>query len=513
MNEWTHDELSDADLEFLNQIEESFNDSEPEGPPPEEFDAAAFGEASDAAGGVAQGESDEKSDERADRPEEGGESGESDQVNESEMDISQAETEPQQESSDKADEKDHLESGDTDSEIQEGEDDLEYDDLESQEAPSADADKDFQGDAQQELEDHLENSEQESEQEPDQPQTSDHLPDKKPQCHDHCEDTEPDEGDEVCERCQQRIEEERQQWGAIAKDMNGVDILPGDKLIVRVPFSFMHVGAVLTANVPNLEINRVAERTNGERDESKLWLSGKQISQFTGWHMVDDGPIWVFDQGAELHFLERMGTPPRDGAGQRDIEQEVEEFRQEMEEYEKQAEQPQPDPEPEPEQKEPEEPKRMRVGDMEVGDLFAVDAPGEFDISWRITKKFAHMVSHEIHWRSDGGEIDKPGTSSNDFMAYKVGHVDDEEKDEPKPPEPKETPSDEKLTKAQHNRFDNLNERITRKIQETFGSTAEKVEIVEAKHTESMATAMVQITSRGAVYSCVMSVKREKEDS
>jgi hypothetical protein len=135
----------------------------------------------------------------------------------------------------------------------------------------------------------------------------DDLPDAPQGCKNHCEDTEEEETGDECPHCRERIKREREQWGTIATDMHGHDVLPGDKLRVVVPISFMQQGVVLTANVPNAALDRIAISTAGVEHGDLCWLSGKAISQFTGFHMKDDGPIWTFKVGKHITFAEKIG--------------------------------------------------------------------------------------------------------------------------------------------------------------------------------------------------------------
>lgn len=230
----------------------------------------------------------------------------------------------------------------------------------------AEGESDFEGDAQQELEDHLKENDPESDSETEDnseqdEDTSDDAetesePEEKPEqqqqggsgegnsnfsdlpaagdtCSDHCEDNEAEDGEHECPRCAERIMRERKQWGVIATDMHGKDVLPGDKLRVEIPMSFFVQGQILTANVPNAEMERFAVKTNDVIDKGALWLSGRNISQFTGYHMIGtEIPIWTFSQGRKLRFAEKIGEPEREGGGQGDIEDMIDQLNQDLEE-------------------------------------------------------------------------------------------------------------------------------------------------------------------------------------
>lgn len=503
--EFFGDDLTEDDLAFLENWEKlgksdtADAEYQPDvGPGDIQAEAVDDGEGIDE-GGELGDQTDEDSDNG------GGDSGESDQVDASKMDISDVETEERDPGSGKGGEDDHLEAGDDDSEIEDGESDLEYDDLNEdrgeeegddtdyiddpsfesdtdfddtqieeddgegergnsdearesdnpiehhEDTPSAEADEESDSmDAQQELEDHLKNSET-----PDQaddeaeggiddvqedsnsgvPEDSENIyegmPDAGEACTNHCEDnpTE-DEHDGECPHCKGRIKRERELWGAIAKDMHGNDILPGDKLRVQLPISFMVQGSILTANVPNQAVDpiRLAETTKGVVDPTICWLSGRAISQFTGWHMKDaNNPIWTFEKGKKIGFVEKIGEPM--GAGehgsnategdQLDIEDVLEEL------------------------------KNKKIPDIE-----------------------------------DEGE-----------------ETPEDEMDDTSPEEGDDSDARSKnLPKHQKARFENLTERIQRKIIETFGNTCEIESITEVKDRGDSIDRVMKITSRGMTF-------------
>lgn len=427
-----NDELTESDLEFLNQWEnmgKADTDSEYQ-PDPKDIP-----EPEGVAEGL-EGELESDGDVEGELDSEGGDLGgdlKGDEMDESKMDLSDVETDEPQGNSDSDDdyapeqdeelldnykqdtEPDHLEGGDTDSEIQDGEDDLEFDDNEElpddpnlyenedsdeqaeeddgegergnsdeqreSDEPISDSDEteaelesenekneqelnaegenDFEGDAQEELEQHLENNEPEQDSEQDEPESEQEpegnknqrpdtegkfgdLPDADMRCENHCEDNEQEsDDDEECPCCTERIKRERELWGVIAYDMHGKEILPGDKLQVKVPISFMVMGARLAANVPNTEVDpaRLAESTSGTVDENLCWLSGKAISQFTGWHMQNAGAIWTFPKGKKIPFVQKLeqeiehkehGDNLSEG-GQPEIEEMIEQLHEDLE--------------------------------------------------------------------------------------------------------------------------------------------------------------------------------------
>ena len=104
-----------------------------------------------------------------------------------------------------------------------------------------------------------------------------------------------------------------------------------------MPFTVLN--AVLTANVPNQQVDpeRVAQSTAGEIDAEVCWLSGRAVSQFTGWHMSEDGAIWTFKKDKKIRFVEKIGEPDfqRHGSNdmdgdQLDTEDMIEKFKDEL---------------------------------------------------------------------------------------------------------------------------------------------------------------------------------------
>lgn len=361
------DELTEADLKFLEQWEKLGKSETSDGEYTPDVEGGAQGE------GGTTGES-VSIDSDA-----GGEPGESDFVDESKMDLSDmgsksesdnsqpraTDDNPESDSNDQGDEDDYdesdwedvdyddtefldLEPDEADDEISEDSegDELETDDgegergnsdearesdepishskeiendaeSESGEKPEADAESESDSmDAQQELEAHLEENQQKPEENLEIPEGAfDHIPDPGEICTNHCEDNPVGDHDGECPHCVARIKAERELWGPIARDMHDKDILPGDRLRVSLPISFMIQGAILAANVPNQVVDpiRVAESTGGKVDPMLCWLSGS-ISQFTGWHMKESGnPIWTFERGKKIGFVEKIGVPHEHG--------------------------------------------------------------------------------------------------------------------------------------------------------------------------------------------------------
>lgn len=380
--------------------------------------------------------------------------------------------------------------------------DLEAEDARNEGNPEPKADAENESDeldAQQELEDHLKDSkpddeqkgnsekpeaesdeessgsdgkdEPESSQEAEQPTEDGQEPQERPEgnfeglpnadhkCENHCEDnaTEDNEDKPECEHCAERIERERELWGAIATDRHDNEILPGDKLRVCLPMPFTTGGAVLTANVPNMQVDpvRVAESTAGEQNPDVCWLSGSAISSFTGWHMIENGPIWTFKKGKKLRFVEKIGEPARGRTGsndldgdQLDLEEEIEKFKDEM--------------------------------DQELG----------------------------------GGE-DEPEESEPEAEIDEGIDPEDEE-DEPDDPEDldehRKRKSKEDLTATQRKRFDNLIERIEKKIRQTFGGTLEYIHVEDIQDHGSYVQAAVKVISRGMVFGFGFTARRFDDD-
>jgi hypothetical protein len=545
MNEWAQeDELTEDDLEFLEVWENMGKDSGTDSlyqPEQDDLPEAAREEGdlisegdSDSDSNQEGGQDGELSGGSTDR-EEGGDSGESDRVDESKMDLSEVESDqPEGESQSEGDsEPDHLEGGEAPDEIPEGEDDLEFDPMTEDdpnypeapdsEADSEDPDDDFDKggeethydqdqveeddgegeradsdeqresdapiehnsdeaeaddepdsesekvdndlDAQKELEDHLRDNQKEGDEQQEGEEDSDQKPDTEGKfegmpspdhkCDNHCEDNPQKEEGEPCEHCNERIKRERELWGVIGYDMDGKEILPGDKLKVVVPISFMRQGAVLTANVPNTEVDpvRQAESTAGDVDDSLCWLSGFAISQFTGWHMQNNGPIWTFKQGAKIPFVEKIGEPKID---------------------------------------------QMHGDNLTEGDDLDVE-----DLVENLKKE----LDQHGHDKQDEAEDDEQP---------EVEEQPDEEEAEEERQEGeseerrKERHREEGLTNNQHDRFDNLTERIIKKVGETFGNTAENVEIGEALHTKN-ASRRIVIKSRGVEYQIIFGARREEK--
>jgi hypothetical protein len=372
-----------------------------------------------------------------------------------------------------------------DSEADEIDENIEATDLEENPeaklTPKADAEheapEDF--DAQAELDAHLnENQDAEPEQKADK---ADEIPEgaKAPQegqenafegvpapgeaCTNHCEDNENfEDHDGECPHCKSRITKERELWGVIGTDMNGNDIYPGDKLLVSIPITFATVDTLLTANVPNQAVDpiRVAEATDDHVDTTICWLSGR-ISQFTGWHMQEAGnSIWTFPVGKRIGFVQKVGEiaghdshgSNADEGDQLDIDDMLRDIEQKgQDKSEKEAEESYDDDENEPEDKTDSE------GDNPDSD----EAEGEAD--------------------GDGDENRKH--------------------------------QNRRVPKHQRARFLNLEHRITKKIEQTFGSTLDSIEVKEVSDEgDDYVHGVVKVISRGMTFFFDFNMRRYDEE-
>lgn len=361
------------------------------------------------------------------------------------------------------------ERADTDSEI---EDLNEYEQEREEQELDADAEEDFEGDAQEELEDHLEaekeqekpKDEEKSDPEPlvEQPDENqeegeeqhsgkfENLPEAGDLCTNHCEDNEAEESlDESCPHCTERIRAERELHGAIATDMHGKDILPGDRLLVRIPIGMIAKDSIVTANVPNMEVDpeRLAITTVGKRDKERCWLAGKGVSNFTGWRMTGAGnAVWTFKKGHVITFAEKIAQPLFD---ELDPDKMMEDLADELDNYGKDN------------QKDDED----NGHDEEESDIDPEDEESESDSE------------------SDPDEDDQ------------VEEPEDLE-------EHREKRERDELTSVQRKRFENLTERNWKKILNTFGSTieAERLKDVEEVDGGKVMRRGGSIVSRGVVY-------------
>jgi hypothetical protein len=580
------DELTEEDLSFLNKWEnaghdakeherlETIGDGTPEGETDPDAEIEIHGDVSEDGEGepIESGESDEidesKMDisqaddgtEEMDDPGSGDEGG--DEPSEDELgDYSDADDdELQGDENDSEDyspeqtEHDHLEGGDSPDEIPEGEDDLEYDDLtdddeitseeddqmsegpdddnftdgdnaqvedefegdergnteseiedleeyekereEHEQELNADAEDDYEGDAQQELEDHLDNSKDDNgvddkpEDEADEDRSDSHgkndssdesepeaeenqereelteapdenqvegeeqdsglfgnLPEAGDRCTNHCEDNPPeDDDDEMCPHCTERIRKERELHGVIGTDMHDKDIFPGDKLHVRVPIAMIAKDAIVTVNVPNQEVDpiRLAENLSHKTDIERCWLSGRGISQFTGWRMTEVGnAIWTFKKGQKITFAEKIAQPEFDDL---DPEQMLDQLQQELDNYGQENK----DDESEPEEE----------GSDEGTDEEADDEQSDNDDE------------------SEGTEENLPEDLGE--------HRERRKKDE--------------LTQTQKDRFENLTERIAKKIVNTFGGTCEFETLYEMDDSGTKVVRGMRVISRGMTF-------------
>jgi hypothetical protein len=289
------------------------------------------------------------------------------------------------------------------------------------------------------------------------------IPASPEACTNHCEDNPTEDHDGECPRCTARIKRERELWGVIATDMNGADIYPGDKLLVELPTSFSVEGSVLTANVPNQAVEpiRIAEATDGHTDPTLCWLSGR-ISQFTGWHMQEAGnPIWTFEQGKQLRFATLVGEPmPHDSHGSNSEEGDQLDVDDMLREIEKQAQ--------EQSEKEAEEAYESETEEEEAPE--SEEAPDD-------------------EMEGAGGESSDDDSDSSD-----------------------EHKSEERYRKAipkhQKARFDNLTERIQKKVAETFGSTLESLSVELKEDNGDHLTFGIKVVSRGMTYTFAMVMRR-----
>lgn len=434
---------------------------------------------------------------------------------------------------DPADEADHLEGGEAPDDIPEGEDDLDYDglderddeekgepeyeaDQEADEAgdkaeaddgegergnsdeeresedpiehtPQADAEEEApEGhDAQEELENHLqeqpvdeENSPEQPESPPEKPQDGQgkgqgkyaDLPESPQGCDDHCEDHNPDEADgPECPHCTERIRREREEWGVIGKDKDGADILPGDKLQVQIPISFAMQGTLLTTNVPNLEEERFAETTGGEALKDLMWLSGR-ISEFTGTHMAKGGSIWTFKKGDKLKFVKKVGSITGELQGNQNPEELVEDLMEDLANFGGEE-----DPKPEPEAEE----------EVEEEDI----------------EEAARRIQENIDRQKEELEAAEDSPDEEDDEANDEADEDDlNDVDR----------GDSQLTGTQLKRYNNIFERLEKKILGTFGHTVESHNTGEMIHRGEFVARPLTIVSRGVAYTFVLTAKRSE---
>jgi hypothetical protein len=273
----------------------------------------------------------------------------------------------------------------------------------------------------------------------------DGIPSPGEACTNHCEDNDTEDHDGECPHCTSRIEKERELWGAIATDMNGLDIYPGDRLLVELPMTFAVENTILSANVPNQAVDpiRVAEATDGHVDTTICWLSGR-ISKFTGWHMKDAGnSIWTFTLGKQLKFVSLIpGQIGHDEHG----------------------------------------------SNSEEGDQLDID-----DMLRDIEKSGQEKSEKEAEEAYDEDETDdtqEPEAEENE------GESEEQKEDETDEDFEKRTT----IPKHQKARFENLIERITKKLEGTFGGTLEGIHIGEIEDRGSFIRMIVQIVSRGMIF-------------
>jgi hypothetical protein len=461
-------ELSDSDLEDIPDHLEGGDQPEDYEPPENEQEL----------------EYDDESESKVEEDDGEGERGNSDEARESDEPIGGSDDEDDLSESDEPEpdlEGETIPEADAESESDELDAQEELEQHIENETPKGDGDIPDDGESGQSDEaqddDHDQNSEQQGEsQEHDESQDTpeseqerpegnfEGLPEADPKCHNHCEDNaqEPDQDKPECEHCAERIERERELWGVIAQDRNDEDILPGDKLRVVLPMPFTTGGAVLTANVPNLQVDptRVAESTAGEQNADVCWLSGAAISSFTGWHMLDNGPIWTFKQGKKLRFVEKIGEPMRQLTGsndldgdQLDLEEEIDKFKDQLDEGI-------------PEEEQDEQPEDEEAEDEEA--------------------------------EEDNDELED-------------NEEEDEEDDEDELEEHRQRSRDD-LTATQKKRFDNLVERIEKKIRGTFGGTLEYIHVEEVEDHGSYVQASVKVISRGMVFGFGFTARRVNDE-
>lgn len=453
INRWENmgkeDEIPDADASLLDEMQDGENDyyASSEAPDSENtVDAEATTDAE-----VSAGEGEEVSEQDAD-PSEGEGEAESDNLSDQKTESEEPETEEAPEA-----------------EVEEVEEQVEQTRTETVPDDGGEANTDDEdmgepesADFEQPEEVQPEQSEESSDApESDQKQSWENMPDKPDLCADHCEDNPTDEEAPECPYCSERIEREREQWGVVATDMHGNDLSPGDKVLVRVPNAFMQVDAILSVNVPNEEFDRVVQSTAGEAFPNLLWLSGPQISQFTGFHLMNDGPVWTFAQGSQIEYVEKIGQPEK--RDEQDVEQEIQDFLDQIPET------------PEPEEKESE---NEAEADVEA------------------------EPETETEEAEDKDEEDKDDQEQLDEILADEEHHEEDHRDS------------EALTKTQLDRFENIATRVHKKAEITFGQTLESAKHGETHITENKhhAAKTLKIVSRGVEYNILISASRKKSD-
>jgi hypothetical protein len=313
------------------------------------------------------------------------------------------------------------------------------------------------------------------------------IPESPELCDNHCEDNLEEEHDGECPHCTARLKRERELWGEIATDKNGTPILPGDRLRVVVPVSFMVPGTILTANVPNFEVDpiRVAESTAGIQDKNACWLSGHSVSAFTGWHLIDNGPVWAFKKGKKIRFVEKMAEPEFQGHGSNDMdgfqldsedltENLIDQLKDEMDEELGHIDEPElEDDEQEAEEEEDDAEEDASEDEMDDSETEGSEGEGEDQL--------------------DSGDPDG-GDDANE-----TGESEEEEHR-----------GSSNLTISQKARFESLTARIIEKVKATFGNTLENIEVTDAVDYGAYITVSATITSRGSRFSMDFTMEKEK---